>query len=470
MADNLTFEEKLQALKNEQALLDAELKALEAKSALDEIKNPDKYEGLKAILADLAAQKSPGAEKSFDYNENANFASELISYKIMSKTSDEIGMKICEAIGNSNADTKKIMIVDTLDFIGKSAQLRQIEIQIEHWKNTLDEYHNYLKKIIGKEDNRQEDENKQDLLRIAGNEKEDEIEAEPEGEAAGEAAGAVAGAASRIISQTVFGGIPAAAEGIITTIASIAQHLQTDYDIDAAPEYKLPNITFKSEVASKIIDIGQNDNISVNILGFQHIPERDTVSKDYTIKKDLISNLTACINLCADINVSISSIKTKTVDPICQEIADLNSKLADPENKNEIETIKAGLTLKEKIKNQIEPEIKHAENLIESFNVIFTALTTIPEGKNKSPFELCLIQEQIDSLGISHLLFMEVISSKGMSIKAKNIFRCYLRFVGGCVVTYFLVDTSGKLLSTGTKYGMDSIRFKLRKDESFKIN
>ena len=491
MADNLTYDEKLQAFKNELALSEAELKALEAKqkisdakrnkefkdiqdkqaiieakSALEKSENPDKYEGLKATLADLAAQYSPGASKSFDFSENANFASELISYKIMSKTSDEIGTKICEVMKKSDANPKKIMIVDTLDFIGNSAQLRQIENQTGHWKNILDEYYNYLKTIIDKKDTEQKDDNEKDSLIIAESEAEDKSKEEPEGEAAG----AIADTAAKIIPQTVFSAIPAAVGGIINTIAGIAQHLQTEYDIKAAPEYKLPNITFKSEVASKIIDSGKNDSISVNLLGFQHIPENENGSKDDTKKANLVSSLTSCINLCADINVAISFIKTKIADPIYQEIADLNNKLADPEKKNEIETIKAALALKEKIKNQIESEIKHAEKLIESFNVIFTALTTVPEGKNKSPFELCLIQEQIDSLGISHLLFMEVISSKGMSIKAKNIFRCYLRFVGGCVVTYFLVNTSGELLSTGTKYGMDSIRFRLRKDDSFKIN
>ena len=107
---------------------------------------------------------------------------------------------------------------------------------------------------------------------------------------------------------------------------------------------------------------------------------------------------------------------------------------------------------------------KRSEAIIAEFDAFSKNLTTIPEGKDYSPLFRAAIRQQLDGAGrkISHLLYLNVISTGGEAITSRGVFRWGRRsFLGGCVVSYILATCDGAVIDADTIFGCSYAKFNL---------
>ena len=101
--------------------------------------------------------------------------------------------------------------------------------------------------------------------------------------------------------------------------------------------------------------------------------------------------------------------------------------------------------------------VRATDGLLLSFEGFRTFLTTPPQGQTQTKLEKALIRERIETLNITHLLWLGNLSSGGETIVRKGLFvRDSIGFMGGAAISFVLADKDGLILD-GNTYAQHSI-------------
>jgi hypothetical protein len=106
---------------------------------------------------------------------------------------------------------------------------------------------------------------------------------------------------------------------------------------------------------------------------------------------------------------------------------------------------------------EIAAAVRQTDAALVSFEGFRASWITLPQGQTQSKLEKALVRERINTLGITHLLWLGNLSSGGEAT-VRNSFPKGDRvgFMGGAAVSFVLADTEGKVLDGNTyaQYGI----------------
>lgn len=134
------------------------------------------------------------------------------------------------------------------------------------------------------------------------------------------------------------------------------------------------------------------------------------------------------------------------------EIAAKSGEQEDPEKLEE-----------EKRLAEIAAAVLATDGLLRSFEDFRTSLTTPPQGQTQTKLEKALIRERIETLNITHLLWLGNLSSGGETIVRRGPFVYNsIGFMGGAAVSFVLADKDGLILDGNTyaQHGITGGRLK----------
>lgn len=112
---------------------------------------------------------------------------------------------------------------------------------------------------------------------------------------------------------------------------------------------------------------------------------------------------------------------------------------------------------------RIAAAVRATDGLLLSFEGFRTSWTTSPQGQTQTKLEKALIRERIETLNITHLLWLGNLSSGGETIVRKGLFVYNsIGFMGGAAVSFVLADKDGLILdgSTYAQHGITGGRLK----------
>jgi hypothetical protein len=100
---------------------------------------------------------------------------------------------------------------------------------------------------------------------------------------------------------------------------------------------------------------------------------------------------------------------------------------------------------------EIAAAVRATDGLLLSFEGFRTFLTTPPQGQTQTKLEKALIRERIETLKITHLLWLGNLSSGGETIVRKGLFvHDSIGFMGGAAISFVLADKDGLILDGNT--------------------
>ena len=100
---------------------------------------------------------------------------------------------------------------------------------------------------------------------------------------------------------------------------------------------------------------------------------------------------------------------------------------------------------------EIAAAVRATDGLLLSFEGFRTFLTTPPQGQTQTKLEKALIRERIETLKITHLLWLGNLSSGGETIVRKGLFVFdSIGFMGGAAISFVLADKDGLILDGNT--------------------
>lgn len=380
--------------------LDAKLKEAQTKKDIAEAEKAEAVAKADKLKAQFPSSEAETAEGKITMDEKAGNIAAFAAYDALIPKADEIAEKI-NGLSLKNA---RILIVDSLDFAGSDIQLLQVLKQIGFWAGEFD---THLKKII-----------------------EFTIKAEkliqPPEPTMPKRGPKVRGFAPEVISNGLQ-----AAKGVVGLLADIAGYFKVDYEIKGQT-VNLANTVLHSLVAGRI----DTSKHTVFLPGFFRIKPSATIK--------VLDDFNQCIIKKDRLKVAITELKELLISP------ELVSK------KNDDTDEKKGLI------DEAEKACENAGTLIKNFADFNKSLSTAPESGGYSPLAAAALRQYLDDLGITHLLYLNITSSVGVTATGKGLFYWGSpAFLGGCVVTYVLAACSGEILAAGTSLGYSGVKYHL---------
>ncbi|QLQ05536.1 MAG: hypothetical protein HZY76_05190 [Anaerolineae bacterium] len=96
--------------------------------------------------------------------------------------------------------------------------------------------------------------------------------------------------------------------------------------------------------------------------------------------------------------------------------------------------------------------IANADTLTQAFSEFLTALTTTSDPAVPPLWLQAALRQQIRQQGITHLLYLKIVSSGGEAITKKSFWRSgQTSYLGGAVITYLLAATDGRVELAGSE-------------------
>jgi len=94
-----------------------------------------------------------------------------------------------------------------------------------------------------------------------------------------------------------------------------------------------------------------------------------------------------------------------------------------------------------------------AETLLAAFNDFCTAITAAEEGQPASKLGRAVVREKLHALGVTHLLWLDVLSSGGEAVTKTTRWPWssgQVSLMGGAAIAFILATKSGKVVAADT--------------------
>lgn len=369
----------------------------------------------------LAAQIPTGAtsalEGTITTDTTAGFTAELAAYDTMARMADQIAARI----NGLKLTEPRILIVDTLGFSGADVLALQVEEQLAFWLQELGDYKAVVNDLLGK----------------------------PPDDVAADLAMAAA--------------LLPLATGILSGVADVVGYFRINYDIKGRAVEK-SNTALQLRVAK-----------GLDCPAFLPYFHRMKTSSIITSFRQCLGERQQLLLVLAELKGEVIDKQLEEIKALGERIKALETELAGlkaSENEDRIAEINTELGQKraqfqaaEKVKGDAEAALARAEVLVKAFDEFNKELNTAPTGKEVTHLALAATRKYLDDNGISHLLYVSIISAGAESIAGKGLFKSgQMAYLGGGLVTYALADELGQILDSDTLGGSSYVKFKLGQD------
>ena len=213
--------------------------------------------------------------------------------------------------------------------------------------------------------------------------------------------------------------------GILSAVADIAGFFRIDYDVKGR-EIQLSSIALQARVA------GQITKHTVHLPHFFRLAS-----------SPVIDDFNQCIRLRRHLVHTMAMVKSRLID-------------------------QSGTS---STRERAEAAIARSESVIKAFDEFNKLITSVAAGKDYSPLAVAAIRKYLDTLQITHLLYLAIASSGGDTITSRGLFQSgRVRFLGGGVVCYVLAESNGRIVAADTKTALSHVKFQLNQDSPAVIN
>jgi hypothetical protein len=260
----------------------------------------------------------------------------------------------------------------------------------------------------------------------------------------------------------------AAIPAVSGVAADIVGYFRTNYSI-AGQEVTLENDALAATVA------GQIAKYKVHLLNFNMVGG-----------SKIITRFAELIKRTQELKETTALLRIQVVDPATAEIETLTTQAAKQEaelNALSEEQADQATALETKI-NESQEQLARDKELLEAANAaigasenlskaagdLITAVSTAPDDKTPPALVQAALRKHIREQGITHLLYLKILSSGGEAMTKQSIWRSgQTAYIGGSAIAYVLVTAAGEVISADTEVSVAQLDHTLGKPDAAKL-
>lgn len=251
-----------------------------------------------------------------------------------------------------------------------------------------------------------------------------------------------------------------AAPALISSVADIAGYFKTDYTVKGQA-VDLSGDALVAEVAGKI------KGHHVQIFNFNLVKDSDFVTR----WSELVEQKLALDKHKELLRVQVVEPATARIASRKEESAALQVKLDQltrPEEeaqrnalRHELDQRKQGIVYDQALLSRAQRAVVNAGALAEAFGEFVTSLTSTSDPASPPLWLQAAVRQQIRQQGITHLLYLKIVSSGGEAITKKSFWSSgQTSYLGGAAVAYVLAAADGKVELAGTEVGLEQLDYR----------
>lgn len=408
----------LQQLAEQAALLKQKEAIAQSEQAIAEARQ-------KKLAAQLPAASASPTGGAVSTDEQFGYLAQLVAYDTLRKQAAAVAEQIKKL---PLAGPVKILIVDDLDLAGGDVQLLQVHHQLNALRRALQ-------------------------AQIEANEAlfpalSEAAPLQPKGAAA--------------MALPAFTALPAALAALpaaLGLVGDITSLFQVDYELKGQ-SFSLSNTAFAALVAGKLAAWPVYLPNFFRLAASPLLDTLEAVMQDHWQLKAQVQRLRQQIIVpgqqeAARLKAEIETLAKAAAPPAGEAEAEPPDSLILAARRQELARLESEQTTAAAV-------LLQSENLITAFHESRQALTTVPEGQPASALAAAILREKLETEGITHLLYLSVVSSGGEAIVSKRRFTSgNTAYLGGSVVSYILAGVDGAIIAADTRIEAGRMNYKL---------
>jgi hypothetical protein len=398
-----------------------ERERMQAASTLEQVKQQGEL--FAKILSRPVAKPPEGKTES---DANTGYVTELVGYHALKRISADITRGLSAIVGLGNE--VRIMIVDRLDYATGDIPFIEIISQLS---------------IFDVRCRKQVATNKELADLVMQKEEQGDDEKTP----------AVKSGATRLSPLAAFHGfLPAittpvtalpAVTGIVGTAADIAGYSRSDYTV------KGQTVSLKTEgLIAAVAGSLKAEKKYVYVYNFYSM---DTTGPQSKLMNMYAGVLDCSSRLAQSRNRLLYFIGKKTglLAELKLSLKNLGEEIPGAEREQEIVNLKQEIRRETVWLDRANMEVLASDAIHTELGTFVKDMTTAGEGQPTSKLAQAVFREKVHELGITHLLYLGVLSSGGESVTRKWLFGTgTTSYLGGAVVSYVLSRIEGDVLAS----------------------
>lgn len=252
----------------------------------------------------------------------------------------------------------------------------------------------------------------------------------------------------------------AAAPAVVSSVADIVGYFKTDYTVKGLT-VDISGDALVAEVAGKIKDH------HVQIFNFNLAKE-----------SELITEWSNLVEQKQTLDKDKELVKIQVVEPVTARIASLKEEgaalqvkldhLTQPAEETERNAVREqlnqcrqGIVYAQSLLSRAQRAVANADTLSHAFGEFMTSLTATSDPASPPLWLQAAVRQQIRQQGITHLLYLKIVSSGGEAITKKSFLSSgQTSYLGGAAVAYVLASADGKVELAGTEVGLEQLDYK----------
>jgi hypothetical protein len=433
------LEKKKLELEKERAILQSDIDRQQAEAERDLLKASLERERRQAtstleqikLQAELftklfprPAAKSP--EEKIESDANSGYVSEIVGYHALKRVTADITRGLSTVVGLGNE--VRIMIVDRLDYAAGDIPFIEVTSQLSVFEVRC-------------------------RKQITTNKELADLAMQKEDEGTGEKIPTIKSGVTRLAPlaalpvflpavTTAVAALPAV-PGIVGTAADIAGYFRSDYS------FKGRNLSLKTEgLIAAVAGSLRSEKRYIYVYNFYSMDTTGPQSKMmnmYAGVLDCSSRLAQSQNKLQYIIVN----KTGVLAELKISLKKLCEGTRTAEREQEIAELKDAIQREAEWLNRANMEVLASDAIHTELGIFIKNITMADTAQPASKLAQAVFREKVHELGITHLLYLGVLSSGGESVTRKWLFGTgTTSYLGGAVVSYVLSRVEGDVLAS----------------------
>lgn len=381
------------------------------------------------VEATVPKGESKPREGAVTTDEKFGYMATLVAYQVMREGAATVARAISEKL--PAGPPANILIVDERNVAQGDLALVQVERQIAFFGTQLDAQYQQMDSLLDEM-----------VALFPPTEGVAGVEVLPPGAGGGQLeVFPVAGIAPLVM----------AAPAVVSSVADIIGYFKTDYAV-TGQTVDLSSEALLAEVAGRIT------GHTVRIFNFNLVQESGLVTRwaGLVDKKLAMGRITG-------------SVKQQLVEPMTGRIATAQAEMAAIQAeldklgsssdeahlsalRTQLDARRQTLQASQGLLARAQASIANADTLAQAFSEFVTSLTTTSDPAIPPLWLQAAVRQQIRQQGITHLLYLKIVSSGGEAITKKSFWSSgNTSYLGGAVVTYMLAAIDGTIELAGSE-------------------
>jgi hypothetical protein len=437
------LQQQLELVKTQKDIADVQAslqqRPAEIQKAIAEAESAAALARKSALEASLPKGESKPLEGTVTTDEKFGYLATLVTYQVMRECATTIAKTITENKSLAG-NPVKILIVDERNVAQSDLALVQVERQFAFFRAQFDVQ---VKQMDG-------------LLQ-------ETVAAYPpaQGEAQLEVQQPDVGAGGlEMLPIAPLVPLLAAAPAVISSVADIVGYFKTDYTVKGQT-VDLSGDALVAEVAGKI------KGHHIQIFNFNLVEDSELVTR----WSELVEQKLALDRHKELLKVQVVEPATARIASRKEESAALQAhldQLTQPEEeaqrnaiRDQMDQRRQGIVFDESLLDRAQRAVVNANTLAQAFGEFMTSLTSTSDPASQPLWLQTAVRQQIRRQGITHLLYLKIVSSGGEAITKKSFLSSgQTSYLGGAAVAYVLAAADGKVELAGTEVGLEQLDYR----------